>query len=59
MTTTFEADDVVLADIQSNGNGIDVTLYVRSGDSMVLNGQALLQAIQVSIIMSLLTPRNS
>ena len=44
-----EADDVVLTDIRSNdaGDGVEFNMHVRSGDSMVLDGQDLLQAVEV------------
>ena len=43
-------EDVVLTNIRSSddGNGIDFDMYVENTESMVLNQQALLQAVMVS-----------
>ena len=43
-------DDVVLANIRGNGrNGIDFDMYVMSGSNGVLNVEALIEAVAVSL----------
>ena len=51
----IQASDVFLTNIRNNATGVDFDLYIQlSGTNMVLNQQALLQAVSVcSLIYSL------
>ena len=47
---TVTADDVILTNIHDNGqNGIDMDVYVLVDNDNVLNQQALVQTVEVSI----------
>lgn len=44
-----EADDIILSNIRSNDDGgIDFDMYVEADTNVVLNQEALLQAVMVS-----------
>ena len=51
----IEADDVILTNIRSNddGDGVSFDMYVQSSDNVVLNQQAILQAVEVNTIVKM------
>lgn len=47
--SVIQADDIILANIRSNSmGGVDFDMYVQFSDNMVLDRQALLQAVEVT-----------
>ena len=51
----IEADNVILTNIRSSddGDGVSFDMYVQPSDNVVLNQQAILQAVEVNTMVKM------